>query len=212
MRKYNEEIVMTAHLMPDELYNLALDHATPTAATADHLTGCAACRQEIARLKQLASDFSLARASTPTPAALNRYQALYTHVQQQPSALRRFAAQVRAVLAWDSRQQVALQGVRSGAATSYRQLYTADAVEVELMVERSGRVRRVEGDLIADETGGRNEAALVELVDVRNQPLYAAETDGNGLFRFDSVMPGTYRMVVTRAESAAIEIEALEIA
>jgi len=203
---------MTAHLTPDELYNLALDNAAPTAAIADHLASCASCRQEVAHLAQLASDFSLARTSIPSPAALNRYQALYTHVQQQPSALRRFAAQVRAVLAWDSRQQVALQGVRSGTATSYRQLYTADAVEVELMVERSGRVRRVEGDLIADERGGRNESALVELVDVRNHPVYAAETDKNGLFRFDSVTPGTYRMVVTRAESAAIEIEALEIA
>ena len=28
----------------------------------------------------------------------------------------------------------------------------------------------------------------------------------------DGIAPGTYRMVVTRAESAAIEIEALEIA
>ncbi len=203
---------MTVHLTLDEIYNLALDNVAPTSAIADHLARCASCRQEVARLAQLASDFTLARASIPSPAALNRYQALYTHVQQQPSALRRFAAQVRAVLAWDSRQQVALQGVRSGAATAYRQLYTADAVEVELMVERSGRVRRVEGDLIADETGGRNEAALVELVDVSNRPAYAAETDPNGLFRFDSVMPGTYRMVVTRAESAAIEIEALEIA
>lgn len=202
---------MTAHLTLDELYSLVLDDAAPSAAAA-HLATCAACRAEADGLRQLANDLAIAQASTPSADALSRYQSLFTHVQQQPSLLRRMAAQMRAVLAWDSRQQVALQGVRSGAATAYRQLYTADDVEVELMVERSGRGQRVEGDLIADETGGRNEAALVELIAAGDRPLYATETDPNGLFRFDGIAPGTYRMVVTRTESAAIEIEALEIA
>ncbi len=202
---------MTAHLTLDELYSLVLDDASPSAATA-HLATCVACRAEADGLRQLASDLTIAQASSPSADALSRYRSLFSHVQQQPSLLRRMAAQMRAVLAWDSRQQVALQGVRSGAATAYRQLYTADDVEVELMVERSGRGRRVEGDLIADEMGGRNEVALVELIAAGDRALYTTETDTHGLFRFDSVTPGTYRMVVTRAESAAIEIEALEIA
>lgn len=203
---------MTAHLTLDELYSLVLDDASPSAAATAHLATCAVCRAEANGLRQLANDLTIAQASTPTADALSRYRSLFTHVQQQPSLLRRMAAQMRAVLAWDSRQQVALQGVRSGAATAYRQLYTAADVEVELMVERSGRGRRVEGDLIADETGGRNEAALVELIAAGDQALYTTETDTQGLFRFDGIAPGTYRMVVTRAESAAIEIEALEIA
>ena len=203
---------MTAHLTLDELASLVFDNAVPSTGTTSHLATCAPCRAEVATLRQLANELAVAQASTPSAGALSRYQSLFTHVQQQPSMLGRIAAQMRAVLTWDSRQQVALQGVRSGAATAYRQLYTADEVEVELMVERSGRGRRIEGDLIADETGGRNEAALVELIERGDQVQYSTETDAYGLFRFDGIAPGTYRMLLTRAESAPIEIEALEIA
>ena len=203
---------MTAHLTLDELINLVFDNANPSTVTASHLASCATCRAEADTLRQLAADLAIAQASSPSADALNRYRSLFTHVQQQPSMLRRMVAQMRAVLTWDSRQQAALQGVRSGAASAYRQLFTADDVEVELMVERNGRGRRIEGDLFADETGGRNEPALVELIAPGERAQYATETDAYGLFRFDGIAPGTYRMVVTRAESAAIEIEALEIA
>lgn len=203
---------MTAHLTLDELYSLVFDNVAPDAGATAHLATCAACREEASALRQLASDLSIAQASMPTIDALSRYQSLFTYVEQRPSVLRQIAAQMRAVLTWDSRQHVALHGVRSGAATTYRQLYAAGDIEVELMVERSGRGRRVEGDLIADENGGRNESALVELIVHGDQALYTTETDARGIFRFDAVIPGTYRMVVTRAESSAIEIEALEIA
>ncbi|MCB9125053.1 MAG: hypothetical protein H6643_11155 [Caldilineaceae bacterium] len=108
---------------------------------------------------------------------------------------------MRAVLA-DSRQQVAPQGVRSGAATAYRQSpSTADDVEVELMVERSGRpARRRRPDRRRDWWPQRGR--LVELIAAGDRPLYATETDLNGLFCFDGIALGTHRMVVS-TESAA---------
>ncbi len=203
---------MTTHLTIDELYSLALDGAASSASATTHLATCAACRAESSALRQLANDLAIAQASAPSADALSRYQSLFTQVQQQPVLLHRIAAQVRAVLTWDSRLEGVRQGVRSGGATTYRQTYCAADAEVELMVEQSGRGRRIEGDLIANESSSRNKAALIELVAAGGQVLYTAETDGHGLFRLDGVAPGTYRMIATRAESPPIEIEALEIA
>ncbi len=201
---------MTVHFSPDELFALAFDNADLSTA-AEHLAICTHCRDQVADLRGLAQDLTIARLSAPQPAALERYRALFVHVQQQPSPLRRLAQQLRAVLTWDSRQQIALQGVRSAVATAYRQLYAAEDVELELMIEPAGRLRRVEGDLIAGVADG-DEPALVELLDRQAKTVYAVETDANGLFRLEDVAPGLYRAVITRPQSATIEVEALEIA
>ncbi|HQY93427.1 MAG: carboxypeptidase-like regulatory domain-containing protein [Caldilinea sp.] len=202
---------MTLHFSPDELFALAFD-ATDLTAAADHLASCATCRQQVEELQLLATDLTIARLSAPRPAALDRYSALFVNVQQQPSRVQRFVEQMHAVLTWDSRHQPALQGVRSGADAAYRQLYAADEVEVELMVERSGRLRRVEGDLIAGDQERGHEPALVELVDPQNRVVHWVETDADNLFRLEDIAPGMYRAVITRPRAATIVVEALEIA
>lgn len=202
---------MTVHVSPDELLSLVFDATELSAAAASHLASCAHCRQQEAELRLLATDLTIARLSEPSPATLARYQALFDQVQQQPAPLQRFVNRLRAVLTWDSRQQPLLQGVRSGGVTVYRQLYTADDIELELMVEPSGPLRRVEGDLIVATDAGNDAPALVELLDRRGAPVYSAETDADGIFRFEGVRPGRYQAVITLARTATIEVEALEI-
>ncbi len=202
---------MTVHVSPDELLSLVFDAAELSAAAASHLAICAECRQQEAELRLLAMDLTIARLSEPSPESLTRYQALFDQVQQQPAPLQRFVNRLRAVLTWDSRQQPLLQGVRSGGATAYRQLFTADEVELELMVEPIGSLRRVEGDLIVDTEAGIGAPALVELLDRHGAPVYSVETDADGIFRFEGVHPGRYQAVITRAYAAPVEIETLEI-
>lgn len=202
---------MTVHVSPDELLSLVFDATELSAAAARHLATCAHCRRQEAELRLLATDLTIARLSEPGPAALARYQALFDQVQQQPAPLQRLVNRLRAVLTWDSRQQPLLQGVRSGGTTAYRQLYAADDVELELMVEPNGTLRRVEGDLIADADGGHAAPALVELLDRQGAPVYSVETDADGIFRFEGVQPGRYQAVITRAYAAPVEVETLEI-
>jgi len=199
---------MTLHLSPDELLSLVFDATAPAIAT-EHLATCTQCRQQFAELRELADDLAIARLSTPKPTALARYHALFDQVQRQPNLLTRVVQQVRAVLTWDSRQHPLLQGVRSASANAYRQLYAADGVELELMVEQVGRLRRIEGDLIVDDGDA---PALLELVESDGTSAYAVETEADGIFRLGDVLPGRYRAVITRPHAATIEVEALEIA
>lgn len=201
---------MTAHIPSERLYALVLDHETD-AAEAAHLSICAICRQQVEELKQLLFDLEIARLSQPTPAAIDRYQAMFNSVQTQPSPLQRFVQQLRARLTWDSRTQPALQGVRNAAAHAYRQLYVATDAEIELMVERMGELRRVEGDLIDIGQDDAPAAALVELLDANGDIVHMVDTD-DGLFHLENVAPGTYTIVITRPNGATIEVPALEVA
>ncbi|HAJ34212.1 MAG TPA: hypothetical protein DCL15_00770 [Chloroflexi bacterium] len=202
---------MTVHVSPDELLSLVFDATDLSAAAAHHLETCAHCRQQEAELRLLATDLTIARLSEPGPAALARYQALFAQVQQQPAPLQRLANRLRAVLTWDSRQQPLLQGVRSGGAAVYRQLYAAEDVELELMVEPAGSLRRVEGDLIVEMDAGVDAPALVELLDSHGEPVYSVETDADGIFRIEGVQPGRYQAMITRVHAAPIEVTTLEI-
>jgi hypothetical protein len=201
---------MTAHVSPDELFALVFDAAELSAAAISHLAICAHCRQQEAELRLLATDLTIARLSEPGPTAWAQYRALFDQVQHS-TPLQRFVNQLRALLTWDSRQQPLLQGVRSSGATAYRQLYAVEDVELELMVEQTGQLRRVDGDLIAavDVEGGA--PSLVELLDARGVSVYSVETDADGIFRLEGVRPGRYQAVITRAHAATIEIEVLEI-
>jgi hypothetical protein len=202
---------MTAHIPSERLHALVLDNQSDAAATA-HLSICAICRQQVEELKQLLFDLEIARLSQPTPAAFDRYQAMFSYVQTRPSSLQRFAQQLRARLTWDSRTQPALQGVRNATAHTYRQLYVATGAEIELMVERMGELRRVEGDLIDIGQDDAPTSALVELLDANGEIVHMVEADVDGLFHLENVAPGTYTIVITRPNAATIEVPALEVA
>ena len=200
---------MSIHLSANELYSLVFDQIEPS--DAGHLAHCALCRQQVEELQQLATDLTIARLSQPEPAAIAHYRSLFSHVQKAPSPLQRAIQQIRAVLTWDSRLQPALQGVRSAGANAYRQIYPAEDVDIELMVERVGRLCRIEGDLIDGRSEGKTAPALVELLDPQGVARYSVESSASGLFRLEHVAAGIYSAVITRVDAPVIEVDALEI-
>jgi hypothetical protein len=113
-------------------------------------------------------------------------------------------------LALDSRSRPLAAGVRSAAATAYRLLYAAGAVEVELMVEPQNGVRIVAGEVLAEEdvTG----PFLIELsADAADAPAYTTESSAEGRFHLDRVAPGRYQLTITGASGPAIAIHPLEL-
>lgn len=200
---------MNDHISTDDLYALAFDGAVSPLVT-EHLTACIHCRQELESLRNLARELEIARRSEPDQTALETYRAMFKHVQLQPSPLQRVLGRIRAALTWDSRQQPMLQGVRGFEMTSYRQVYLAKNVEVELMVERTGRLRRIEGELLGGTQAVDVAPVLIELLDAAGNILHTVEC--NGRFHLDKVTPGTYRAVITQADGPIVEIDPLEIA
>ena len=199
------------HLTADQLYAIVFDQAAPDTAIADHLALCPACRTELDQLRQMAGDLAVARLSEPSPAALQRYAALFAQVQQRGSRLGEFWQTLRATLAWDSRQQPATQGVRSGAAAGYRLLYTTPRAEVELMVEPGQHSGVLEGDIIELSAGEGATPALVQLLDDTKVATHETEAGADGRFRLENVQPGIYRLLITPVTGAAVEIDPLEI-
>lgn len=205
------------HLPPHLLYNHAFEAAPLASEAEQHLAACAACHDALADLQTLAHELSVMRTSQPSAAALNRYYAAQTHIQQRPSPLIAAWRSISAMLAWDSRLQPALQGVRSGAGnTGYRLLYATDKAEVELLIEPEGRAFRTHGEIIAsgesEATGAALTPALIQWIDPRGDVRYETESDASGLFSLRNIAPGTYRLSIVSAASDTIEIEALEIA
>lgn len=205
------------HLPPHLLYNHAFE-ATPLASEAEqHLAACAACHDALADLQTLAHELYVMRASQPSAAALNSYYAAQAQIQQRPSRLVAAWRSISAMLAWDSRMQPALQGVRSGAGnTGYRLLYATEEAEVELLIEPEGRAFRTQGEIIAsgepETAGAALTPALIQWIDPQGDVRYETESDASGLFSLRNIAPGTYRLSIVSAASDTIEIEALEIA
>jgi hypothetical protein len=197
------------HLAEEELLSVVFDGAALSTDAARHLAGCPACRQAHAAVQLLAGEFLIARRSAPSPAALQRYASLFDAVQRQPTPLQQMWRTVRATLAWDSRQQPALQGVRSGVAASYRLLYTAPSAEIELLVEPSQGGHRLDGEVAAEDAAAM--PALVQMAGGDGALLYETETTDTGRFRLAAVAPGAYTLTVTFAAGDALTVPALEI-
>ena len=204
------------HLPPHLLYYHAFDAAPLASEAEQHLAACAACRDALADLQTLAHELAVLRASQPSAAAMDRYYAAQAHIQRQPSRLVAAWRSITAILAWDSRLQPALQGVRSGAGnTGYRLLYATQGAEVELLIEPEGRAFRTQGEIIASGESAADDAsltpALIQWIDPQGDVRYETESDASGLFSLRNIAPGTYRLSIVSAASDTIEIEALEI-
>lgn len=201
------------HIAEDLLYVYVFDGYTLTAVEAAHLADCAECQSQLATLCSLRDELQLAQQSTPSAQTLTRYYSLFVQVQKQPSVLTRVMQRLRAQLSWDSRQQPALQGVRTVAVSQYRQLYAVDQIEVELLVASQQRhLFTIEGDLLT-QPGQTNVAPLfVQLQGVdEQQPTYEVESDAEGRFHLANIAAGHYQLVITPREGALIEITDLEI-
>lgn len=201
------------HLSDAQLYSLVFDSVRPTHEETVHLAECGQCQTQLAALRQLANELVIARRSQPAAATLANYAQLFTHVQRQPSSLIRAVQTLRATLAWDSRQQQALQGVRSGNSDRYRQLYTTEQAEIEFLVtNRTPQRRDIEGELINLDEQAQMAPALLQfqgLDDPRTQ--YEVESDGQGRFRLTNVAPGRYQLFITAQQGESLEIDGLEI-
>lgn len=198
------------HLTPDQLFAVAFDPTAVDSVMAGHLAECAACQAEMDKLAALGRELAIARRSQPSAAAMQRYAALFSQVQQQESRLGVWWQTLRAVLTWDSRQQAALQGVRSGAAVAYRLLFTTEQAEIELMVEPDRHLFCVRAEIIA-----LNDAtptpALVQWLDGDGNVRYECDADCQGRFECNGIERGLYRLVIVPLEGTLIEIEGLEI-
>jgi anti-sigma factor RsiW len=204
------------HLDPGQLYAAVFDATSLGSEDEQHLASCGHCRKELANLKVLAYEFALARSSEPSESTMERYYALFSHVQQQPARSANFWRTIKAMLTWDSRQQALLQGVRSsGAGAAYRLLYATHQAEVELLVEPDAHGFRTQGEIIARHerapSGIPSLPALIQWFDARGAVRYETESDASGLFSLRNIVPGTYRLAIVSAASDVIEIEALEI-
>ncbi|HXF61643.1 MAG TPA: hypothetical protein VNK95_08500 [Caldilineaceae bacterium] len=193
------------------LYNHLLDGVPLPEDAAAHLAGCPPCRERLARLEQLMTELAVARRSRPSPATEARYAALFAQVAQRPAGVAsELAAWVKGVLAWDSRRQPLLAGVRGAGA--YRLLYTAGEAEVELLVEPVGSGRRLIGEFYRDNEGA---VVLVELAPLTAPPspypVNTVESNSDGRFILDRVPPGQYRLIMTPFDGPIIEIEPVEL-
>lgn len=201
-----------SHLTTEQRFQAAFERtpgAEDTAQTA-HLAACQPCRDEVAQLRALAQELQLLQRSTPSAEALARYADSFAQVETRPSATQRLLEQIRAVLRWDSRQQPALQGLRSGGTTAYRQLFGTEAFELELLVEPQPQHYRLQGELIPAGADALPAPVLVQLVDGAGRE-WLAETEAGGRFHFDRLPGGVYRMTVTALTADLFELEALEI-
>ena len=201
-----------SHLTADQLVEIAMGPlpAADNSAALDHLSECVTCRAEVVRLEQLARDFAILRRSEPAPEALDRYASYFTHVEVRPSTVRRMVAALAAILQWDSRQQPMLQGVRSGGAVAYRQLFTTDHVEMELLVEPQQQHFRLQGEIMTLEASDQLGRVLIQLVDAAGM-IREQEAGGDGRFHFEEAPGGMYRLLVSSLSADILEIEALEI-
>jgi hypothetical protein len=199
------------HLDPEQLYSSVFDRTPLGAEDEQHLANCPGCRQALADLRELAAELAAARASQPSLVALDHYYELFTQVRPVPAPGLALWRRLTALLAWDSRQQPALQGVRSaGASNAFRLLYATEQAEVEILVEPEGHLFRTQGEIVTLDDLAMT-PALIQWFDAGGTIRYETESDPSGLFSLRNIVPGTYRLSIVSAASDIIEIEALEI-
>lgn len=201
-----------AHISEDTLYHRLLDSGTLSADEEQHLADCAACQAQWAVMQMLGRELQIAKASTPSPAALNRYFQFFDQVEQALSFAQRFTAFITAQLQWDGRQQPAWQGVRNTQVASYRLLYGAKQVEIELLVApREGRFQ-IEGEVVPLTEPSTLLPARCELQDMRSaETIDTTECQVSGRFHLGNVPTGRYRLCFVPVSGPMIVIDELEL-
>ncbi|OUC06067.1 hypothetical protein RY27_23315, partial [Litorilinea aerophila] len=138
------------HLDLERLLVHIFDHDPWTPQEAEHLAACPSCRAQVDALRRLHEELEVARRSQPSPTALRRYQQLFQQVQTGGQSAPSWWQWLRARLAWDSRQQPALAGVRGAAGGRHRPLHTTPPVGVEPFVSSTGARPQPVGATLAD--------------------------------------------------------------
>lgn len=183
------------HLREDVLFGWLVDGQTLAAAEAAHLAACTLCQAAAAQTRRLLEELVVYRAAVPSKDAQARYVAAFRHARaDQPSLLNRVASWLIGSLVFDSRTQALAAGVRSGGSAAYRLVFRAGETELELLVEPENGRRSLVGEVL----GAVDTVYLVQLSLLEGEsPVLEQETDGNGMFRFEALRPGRYRLDVS---------------
>jgi len=199
------------HLTDTQLITHVFDRFALTASESAHLMACALCRMHLQGLENLGRELAIARQSQPTLKSLSSYYQLFRHLPQAPVRLANVLQTMHAVLTWDSRQQPALRGVRTATAPTYRQLYTTECAEIELVVATHSQQCDLEGEIIASCANGLVMPALIQLQPYTASAHYATQSDARGRFCIFKVAPGRYALVIRLLSGLAMMIDELEI-
>lgn len=210
--------VETGHIVDLHIINLVVDGVALAEQESRHLELCDACQQRLEALRLLRDELHVARQSRPSAEAEEQLVALLAQARQpDPSPWlarlqERMGELINAMPLWDTRQQGATSGVRNANKSTYRMLFGAHDTEVELMVEPQGAYLRVVGEILVDETAGRNGLALIELMaSADSKQAIEAESDVRGRFALERVPPGRYVMTIIPRHSNMVVIEPLEL-
>ncbi|MCB0116255.1 MAG: hypothetical protein R2873_30220 [Caldilineaceae bacterium] len=197
------------HLSEDQLYAAAFDNAE--ADILAHVEQCSVCQGQLTSLQKLARAFAVARSAQPSDDQIERYRQMVANFQPKASSLSSWVAQLSATLLQDSRQRLALQGVRSGGQQAYRLLYTAATVDIELLVDALGSTRQIEGEVLPVTDADMHPPLLIELHAEQPEQVWTAESNAQGRFHLDGLGLGSYDLVITPATGPSLRIEGIHI-
>ena len=191
------------HLPFEQIADLAEGRlsADERAAAEAHVSECARCSAQLARVEHTINLMRTDEAEDAPRDVLFSVVNLFNSraAARQPSLVRR----VLAALSFDSTQQAAAYGVRSGQAAARQMLYSAGENDLDVRVQPSGEAWIVSGQVLGECAGGR-----VELVGA------AAEVSGelNELceFTLPAVTSGSYRLCL-RLRDAEVEVPELQL-
>lgn len=201
------------HLSEERLQQLVFDEAALSAPEQAHVATCRDCQTLLNAIRQLKTEMQLAKQGEPPAAVRSRAYQLFAKIQQQPSRIQRIIQQLQAQLLWDSRQPLAMQGVRSASSDGYHLLYRTEQVEIELDVQRVGGNFSLAGDLLPANQEDIPTPVLMHWRAVEpNGPVYESKSDDAGHFHVPQVAPGRYTLLLTPQTGPLLEVEGLEFA
>ena len=177
-------------------------HAEEQTKAGEHLSACAHCSGQLARLEQT---IGLMRSDTSEAAprdVLARVESLFREraAVREPSALRRLLA----VLSFDSAQLAPAYGVRSAQTGAARQmLYSAGDADLDLRVSQEA-----DGWVVSGQWLGENARGRVELLGAERTESAALNEQCE--FALPPVPEGTYALRL-RLKDAEVEVFGLEL-
>lgn len=216
------------HLTDEQLQTVVCEENALSAADRAHLDACPACGQRFAAMQLLDDELLVARLSEPSAAAKERYHSLFRATEVNATGpiaavaaqIAGFADAVKASVMWNGRERLALQGVRSAAAASYRMLYSTKQAEIELMIEPVADNFKIEGELLPLDLPVDAEEepfpVLWEVYEgsaaaVDRTPIFVGESDRDGRFHIPPMPAGAYTIYMIPVEGDALLIESLEL-
>jgi len=150
----------------------------------------------------------------PSVAELTSYKNLFQQIRTtQPSFVSRLSRWVQAQLVWDSRQEPALQGMRSAGQSDYRLRYTTGYTNIELAVAHEGRLHHIEGEIISATDNNflfDTDLALITLLR-HGQVVAETNSDIDGRFGFADLVADQYAITLDLADRSHIELVTVNV-